>query len=210
MKHFLYKNTDTNEVVYVDDRSFQWECGHYFSGLHFCGSRFYGKSELPDFDNIQTVMSKEDFEKLLSYDKAISNLGYGLDKNEEKRQQGQEICDKALKLIEDVLNTEENQQLFDSIIEEEKQAVEDEYNLTREDVDYIFDNYGNDYKDREIVNCIYDDTYDLGYNEAWECGYVKRGDVSEKYFDFEQFGQDLLDDDGYLELPSGKIASLCY
>ena len=86
-----------------------------------------------------------------------------------------------------------------------------EKGLSQEDVDYIFDNYNDDYQDREIVNGIYDSTYDLGYEEAWELGYVNKNDSTiERYFDFEKFGEDLLEDDNYLELPSGKIASLCY
>lgn len=211
MKYFLYKNKKTEEVVYIDNSSFEWECGHYFSGLHLCGSRFYGKGELPNYEDISTVMSEKDFKTLLSYSDEISKLGYGLDKNEEKRLKGQDICNKAHSLILRVLATEENQSLFDQIIEEEKYALADKYCLSKEDVDYIFDNYNDDYKDREIVNCIFDSTYDLGYEEAWELGYISRNDsICERYFDFEKFGNDLLEEDSYLELPSGKIVSLCY
>jgi len=212
MKTFIYKNTTNDEVVYIDiTSSFKFECGHYYSGLHLCGSRFYGKSDTPSYEDMRTVMSQEDMNTLFALDKEIEELGYGLDKDPEKLAKGQAICDKAKKLIFDTLKTEENDLLFKSIIEEEKEAMMNEKGLSQEDVDYIFDNYNDDYQDREIVNGIYDSTYDLGYEEAWELGYVNRNDSTiERYFDFEKFGEDLLEDDNYLELPSGKIASLCY
>ena len=86
----------------------------------------------------------------------------------------------------------------------------DKYNLDEEDVEYIFDSYGLDYRDRGIVSYVFNDAYDLGYEEAYSLGYVKRNSVSERYFDFEKFGEDLLEEEQYLELNDGRCVYLNY
>ena len=109
------------------------------------------------------------------------------------------------------LESEENEKLFEQIIEEEKEYLMDEYGFDEEDVEYIFDSYCLDYRDRGIVGCVFDDTYDLGYETAWNIGYVNNNDsIMNRYFDFEKFGEDLLEEEGYVQLNDGRCVNLNY
>ncbi len=40
---------------------------------------------------------------------------------------------------------------------------------------------------------------DLGREEAWQCGYINRNDelLMDKYFDYEKFGEDVVNEDEY-------------
>lgn len=63
----------------------------------------------------------------------------------------------------------------------------------------------------EVLLDVYFDSAELGYEEAFELGYIKRGDtIAEKYFDTEKFGEDLLEESHYLELADGRVVSLNY
>ena len=87
----------------------------------------------------------------------------------------------------------------------------DEYSLDKTDVEKIFNEYGLDYRDRGIVSCIFNDTYDLGYEEAYSCGYLSNDNsVMERYFDFEKFGEDLLENENYLQLDDNRVVVLNY
>ena len=55
------------------------------------------------------------------------------------------------------------------------------------------------------------DTAELGYEEAWELGYIKNGDtIAEKYFDTDRFGEDLLEESHYIQLEDERVVSLNY
>ena len=87
-----------------------------------------------------------------------------------------------------------------------------EYSLSREDIDFIFEEYYLDYQDRGIVGCVYEDVEDLGHEEfELFIGFAENISMVEKYFDFKAFGEDLVyESDSYIELPSGKCVSLNY
>ena len=109
------------------------------------------------------------------------------------------------------LESEENQALFEEVIEEEKEYLMDEYNLDEDDIETIFDNYGLDYRDRGVVGYVFKDAYDCGYEEAWSLGYVNNNDsIASRYFDFEAFGEDVADDECHCKLADGRIVSLNY
>ena len=86
-----------------------------------------------------------------------------------------------------------------------KEYVKNEYDLTDEEVEEIFDNYGLEYQDRAIVGTIFSDKYDMIEEEKFSFGYDKQ-----PYFDDESFGNDLLESESYLELESGRIVYYCY
>lgn len=46
---------------------------------------------------------------------------------------------------------------------------------------------------------VYNDMEDLGREEAWQCGYINRNDelLMDKYFDYEKFGEDVVNEDEY-------------
>ena len=138
-------------------------------------------------------------------------MSHGITKGDDRYDKGVELCN-AIQPIYDKLLSEENEKFFEAIIEEEKEYLMDEYNLDEEDIDTIFDNYGLDYRDRAVVGYVYDDAHDLGYNEAYNLGYINDNDsIASRYFDFEAFGEDLVsEDECFCELADGRVVSLCY
>ena len=105
----------------------------------------------------------------------------------------------------------EAEEFQNKIIEEEICWLCNEYNLSRKDVEEIFDEYYLDYRDRGVVGYVFDNTLELGYEEAWSLGYVDNKDtILNKYFDYEKFGEDLLEDENYFKLSDERVVSLNY
>lgn len=208
---FLYKeNTDNRDCcAYIEARAERFECGHYFGGVTLCGACYSG-GNFADYKDIKTVLTENEYNQLIQFNKDIKELGYGITKGDERYNKGIELC-RAIQPVYDKLLSEENENLFNEVIEEEKEYLMDEYNLDEDDIELIFDNYYLDYRDRAIVGYVYDDTYDLGYNEAYSLGYVRDEDkVVADYFDFEKFGEDLVNGDDYCKLADGRCVSLMY
>lgn len=140
-----------------------------------------------DYEDITTILTEEEF-------KALCNP------------EGKDLTS-----IIEKLESEENAELFKQVVEEEKEYLMDEYGFDEEDIEHIFDEYYLDYRDRGIVGCVFDDAYDLGYEEAYSLGYVgNRNSIVERYFDFEKFGEDLLEEEQYMQLNDGRCVYLNY
>ena len=124
------------------------------------------------------------------------------------------LCNPAQQDLTEIikkLESKENEILFNEVIEEEKEYLMDEYGFDEEDIEQIFDEYYLDYRDRGIVGCVFKDAYDLGYEEAFSLGYVdNRMTTITRYFDFEKFGEDLLQDENYMQLVDGRCVYLNY
>ena len=209
---FLYKeNTEDRDCcAYIEASSKRWECDHYFGSVILHGACCSGH-DFANYEDIRTVLTEDEYNQLIKFDEDINNLGYGITKGDERYNKGIELC-KAIQPIYDKLLSEENEEFFEQIIEEEKEYLMDECNLDEDDIETIFDNYGLDYRDRAIVCAVYDDTYDLGYETAWSLGYVNNNDsIMSRYFDFEKFGEDLVNDNEYYcQLADGRCVLLCY
>lgn len=190
---FLYKeNTENRDCcAYIDLNDLKKNhlcCDGKFNIHGACySSSLGGRYHNANYGDIKTILTEEEYKLLCNPN--------GTD----------------LTSIIDKLLSEENQELFEEIQAEETEYLMDEFNLDEDDVQRIFDEYGLDYKDRGVVSCVFNDTYDLGYEEAWSCGYVSNNDsIMERYFDFERFGEDLLEDERYMQLNDGRIAVLNY
>lgn len=210
-KYFLgkIKNSDDRDCVkYIEFGNF--ECGHYFSAFHIEGACFSGFEKelqdviLNDFDNFDTILTKQDFERLFEIKKKINDLGYGIKKDSDKYNLGIKYL-KELDFFKEKLDSKENEILFNKIIEEEKQFCMEQYYLSREDIDFIFENYGLDYQDRAIIGVVFENFDEMVYEEKFSYGYE-----NVPYFDDEAFGKDLLETENYLELENGKIVTYCY
>lgn len=139
------------------------------------------------YENIKTILTEEEYKMLCN-------------------PVGQDFTEIIKKL-----ESQDNKELFDEIVEEEKEYLMEEYGFDEEDVEQIFDEYNLDYRDRGIVGCVFADTYDLGYEEADSLGYIdSRNSIVERYFDFEQFGEDLLNEEQYMQLNDGRCVYLNY
>ena len=208
---FLYKNNseDRDCCAYIKAEPMRWECDHYFGGVRLNGA-CYCNSDFAKYEDIKTVLTEEEYGQLIQFALNIEGLGFCITKGDERYNKGVELC-KAIQPVYDKLLSEENEEFFEQIQAEEREYLMDEYGLDEDDIDKIFDNYGLDYRDRGVVGCVFKDTYDLGYEEAWSLGYVDVKDsIASRYFDFEAFGEDLADDEYYVLLDDGRVASLNY
>ena len=190
---FLYKeNSDDRDcVAYIDlddlrNRHLCIDGKLNIHGACYCMS-LCGRNHDVKYEDIKTILTEEEFNLLCNPD-------------------GTDLVGIIAKL-----ESEENQALFEEVIEEEKEYLMDTYDLDEDDIETIFGNYGLDYRDRGVVGYVFKDAYDLGYEEAWSLGYVRNDDsIVSRYFDFEAFGEDLKDDENYCELADGRIVSLMY
>lgn len=211
MKVFLYKNNseDRDCCAYIESSPMRWECGHYFGSVVLHGA-CYCHHDYAAYEDIKTVLTEDEYNQLVKFNLDIEALGFGIKEGDERYNKGIALC-KAIQPVYDKLLSEENEKFFEQIQLEEREYLMDEYGLDDNDIDTIFDKYYLEYRDRGVVGYVYKDTYDLGYEEAWSLGYVKKGDyISERYFDFEAFGEDLVNDEGYCLLDDGRVASLNY
>ena len=202
------KGNDRDVCQYIDIKGF--ECGHYFSGLHVCGACFSGfESELRelitnDFDNFETILTQEEVLKLFEINDQLKALGYGIEKDSEKYKQGLALLNE-FKPITDKLSDSEGEEFFNKVQESEKEYCMKEYDLDKEAIDLIFDEYMSDYKDRAIISYVFADREELEEEEKWSFGYENT-----PYFNTRAFVSDLLDSEDYLELDNGKIVRFNY
>ena len=188
---FLFKENETNDrdcVRYVDmeDLKNNHVCIDGKFNVHGACYSMSLKENDVDYEDITTILTEEEFKTLCN-------------------PEGKDLTD-----IIEKLESEENIELFEQIIEEEKEYLMNEHGFSEEDIEQIFDEYYLDYRDRGIVGCVFDSVYDLGYNEAYSLGYVDNNSVAERYFDFEKFGEDLLEEEQYMQLNDGRCVCLNY
>lgn len=170
MNKFLLKinENDRDCVKYIDTEEIgAFECGHYFVGLRINGACFSGYLEEikeQNFKNITTILTEEELKRLFEFDEKIRELGYGIVQGDKRYQKGLEYKAEIQDII-DKLNGKDNEKLFEKVQEEEKEVLKKEYDLTDEDIDYIFDNYGLEYRDKCIIYKIKKDIV-LAYEEV--------------------------------------------
>ena len=210
---FLLKtNEDDRDCVkYLDLKSLgKFECGHYFGGVHITGACFAGfEKELKEmsYNNFETVLTEEELKRLWKFDDKIHELGYNITEGDERYLKGIKLREEIQDIVDKLLG-KENQELFEKIQEDEKEYLKNEYGLDDEDIEQIFDNYYLDYRDRAIVSCVWNNIDDCAYDEAYNMGYVDGN--NDRYFNFENFGEDLLNSENYLELRDGRVVMLNY
>lgn len=184
---FFFKENNTNDrdcVKYLDIHSGMPQiCGTCFSGMW---------GDYPAYENVTTILTEGEYNALCHVKDADNDMD--------------------MQAIFFKLNSYENDELFEKVQQEEIEYLMDEYNLDEKEVIGIFNDYTEYYRDRSIVSYVYDNAYDLGYATADEWGYLNNDNIPnmERYFDFQQFGEDLCDDYDYYELDDGRIVSLNY
>lgn len=197
---FLYriKNSDDRDCcAYIDTNGSEFVCNHYFSGINICGSCYSGR-DWAAYDDIETILTRTEYNQLLKYKKELHELGYGITKGDSRYQKGIKIINKIEPIV-DKLKSDEAQEFFDRISSEEMQVLKEEYELNDSDIECILNEYPLDYRDRSIVAAVYSDMDDLGREEAWQCGYINRENESlmDRYFDYEKFGEDVVSEDEF-------------
>ena len=211
---FLYKENDTDDrdcVKYIDiGRLGKLECGHYFPHIGTTGACFSMGLYIDkiDFDNITTILTKEDFEALDRYNKQIDELKYGIEEGDNRHRLGLHFFEEIKPILEK-LKSEENEELFLKVQEEEKEYLMDEYHLDEDDIEKILNNYYLSYRDRGIVGCVYDDAEECGQEYIDSC--MNIDSWLEPFIDYKKFGEHLIyNGEGYLELDDGRVVRLNY
>lgn len=204
---FLYRIKDSDDrdcCCYIEPPRF--ECDHYFSSVQPQGACYSG-GDFESYDKIETVLTESEYELFLMLSGQLQCLGFGITKGDERYQKGMSLCT-DLQFVFDKLNSPEGNSFFEQIIESEKEYLEDTEDLTRDEIDEIFDAYPLEYQDRSIFGAVYEDCEELGEDEAFQLGLFHDNDFAERYFDYEKFGEDIADDELHCRLSSGRIASL--
>lgn len=127
---FLYRIKNSNDrdcCAYIDTNDPDFVCNHYFSSVNICGSCYIGK-DWENYDDIETILTRTEYNQLLKYKKELHELGYGITKGDSRYQKGIKIINKIEPII-DKLKSDEAQEFFDRISSEEMQVLKEEYRL---------------------------------------------------------------------------------
>lgn len=85
----------------------------------------------------------------------------------------------------------------------------DRWDIDLKDLEELCDNYyGYSDEIEDMIIDIYDNFYDLGYDIITE--YYNVDDCIKDYIDFEQFGKDTFEGEGYYRLDDGRIVHMNY
>lgn len=204
---FIFKEMNTEDrdcVNYIKRPTF--ECGHYFGRLNLQGACFSMSLKFPE--NIKTILTKDEQKQLLNYNVEINKLGHGIKKGSRKYKKGLKLLE-GIESIFKKLKSKENEKLFKEVEEEEREYLFDEYQLTEKDINYIFNQYYLEYRDRGCVGAIYRDKDEMGM-ELIDCYYPNIVENVKQYFDYKSFAEDLLNNDNYIELDCDRCVSLNY
>lgn len=215
-KVFLFrkKNPHDNDrdcCAYLSTDVGTFQCGHYFSGIDLEGACYSG-GDFPAYEEIDTVLTKKEYQKLIALNKSIRDLKFGIKPGDERYKKGIKL-QKQLDVIFERLLSAEAQDFFEDIQTKEMDYLQKQFNLSRYDMKQIFDEYTLDYRDRAVVGGVFENTKELGEEEAWQLGYI--GDNSEdprsRFFDCEAFGEALVDEcEQYIQLTNGRCVYLSY
>lgn len=194
------KKEDRDAFIYIEELSEVLECGHYFPMLRLHGACWSGCT-MPEYSEVITCLSKEEWEELIKYNEKISNLGYGIKEGSEKRAQGIESI-KKIKYIFNKLKEKKNNILFNMLLKKDWFIFKNENKLNDEEIEEIKNNYCGDFQDSSIVSYIYNSIYEYG-KEEFEHFYNVDENIK-SYIDFETFGEDLARENGCM-LPDGRV-----
>jgi len=207
---FLYKKLNTDDrdcVAYIRNNTNWFECDHYFREINIEGPCYSMSLEDIKYNNIKTILSEDEFNQIKLFNKRIKELGYGIIKENYKYKLGIKYINDITPIF-DKLNSEANEILFNEVINEEREYLKSEYNISDDDIDFIFNNYYLDYRDRGIISSIYDNEEDLAKEYLNDT--VNIPECLIDYIDYEGFGIDLLEDDSYLKLNDNRVVCLNY
>ena len=103
---FLLRLKDENDrdaVKYLDLETGKFECNHYFASLRITGACFSGfETELKqmNYNEFETILTKEEIQKLFDFDKKIHDLGYGITQGDERYKKGLKYNKEIKNIIE--------------------------------------------------------------------------------------------------------------
>lgn len=113
----------------------------------------------------------------------------------------------TIKAIIEKLNSEENEQLLNKIVDQELLAIKEKYSLEDKDIEELKQNYDIYYLDRNCVAQVFENYEELGRSMIEEVYNIPLHLHS--YFNYEDYGYDVVNEDSrYLNLDDGRIIEL--
>ena len=202
-------NGGDRNCIYTEHVRF--ECGHYFSSIHNKGAAWSGGNEIRNtpYDEITTGFTVEQWARAQEIDRTLSNLGFGIKVGDDRYKVGEALANEWNNMIDSIQGCETEEE----IMADERLRIMDKYNLDDNDLDMIFDY--TDYHDVGAISGIYDSVEEFGKEEAYALG-VFHGhtdsftEILEDCFDYEKFGETLLEDDYAVELNDGRVVTLYF
>lgn len=210
MKHYIFlgRTKDDGVCYYIQDKPAEFECGHYFSTSYLTNANCL-IHDFPEYENLETILSKDEYNRFLQLSDDINALGFGIKTGDERYERGLALRQSLLNDVYNKLTSTEAAEFFDTIIEDEKRKLAKLYNLTDSQANQIFDESPLDYKDVGIVMTVCYDSKEIA--EEFVNNYFPQIDDMSGfklswYIDYERLGDDLVQDsDEYLMLDDGRI-----
>ena len=202
------KNDDRDCCIYIERPEF--ECGHYYSiprPTGPCYSSGWCEDGEYEYDYLDTVLTEEEYDKFRQLIDELDKIRDGLDKDEEKKKLADAKVEEINKFIDEYLLSEKAKAFEEKIKQGEIEFMKEEYGFYDEDIENIYDYYGEEYFDRAIIGRIFDSSYDVA-EELIE-GY-SIDDWIKNYIDYDRMGDDMVSDGDYVELSDGRIVEFCY
>lgn len=198
------EDRDACKYVEYETPEQRFHCGHYFGKIGVHGPNFWG-GELPKYKDIETFLAEEEYNRIISVNNALNELGNGITYGDDRYKSGIALH-KSLEPIFDKLRSEEAAAFKDKIMESEHGIMKRSYDLSDEDVEDILDRCYDVYEDKGIVCYVYEDYEELGRHCAEEVYSVPEDLRS--YIDYERYGQDIAEEERFVELSDGRIVEL--
>lgn len=180
---FVYRLADSDDrdiCAYIDTNY-----SHHV-GIH---GACYAGGRIANYEDVQTVLSRKDFETLFSDDVSLNDFNRIVKK----------------------LTNDKGTKFFEDIKKSEIEYLKNKYNLSDNDIETIFNEYSLDYRDRAIVGYVFDNTESYGENEFWELGY--ESSIPEQFkdcIDYQKVGEKFIEWEDCVELEDGRIVTLMY
>lgn len=219
---FLFReaNTDNRDAVaYVEVPQKRLECGHYFPSLNLTGACFSCgfvswnfqitlDTIEEQYEFMETILTLEEMKQLIVYSNEIGKLKCGIEVGDEEYHKGIKLIDDILPVF-NKLRSDEGQELFKKIVEEEKEFLQEEHHLDDEDIDRIFNEYSLPYADRGIVGRVYEDVEEIG--EEWLDDVDDCPEHLKRFINLHDYGFYIVDgDSSYITLVDGRVVHLNY
>lgn len=210
MTHYIFlgRTKDDGICYYIQDKPAEFECGHYFSTPYLTNANC-STHDFPEYENLETILSKDEYDRLLKLKDDIYSLGFGIRGGDERYKRGLELRQSLLNDVYAKLTSPEAEAFFNTIVEDEKKKLAELYNLKDYQVDQIFDESPKNYKDAGIVIKVCYDSKEIA-EDFIDNYYPQIDDMSgfklSWYIDYEKLGDDLVQDsEDCLELNDGRI-----
>ena len=210
MEHYIFLGRTKDEGIcyYTQDEPAKFECGHYFASPYLTNTSCL-IHDFPEYENLETILSKDEYDRFLKLKDDINSLGFGISIGDERYEKGLKLRQSLLTDVYTKLTSTKAAEFFGNIIKDEKRKLAELYDLTDSQANQIFDESPLDYKDAGIVIKVCYDSKEIA-EDFIDNYYPQIDDMSgfklSWYIDYERLGDDLVQDsDECLMLDDGRI-----